>query len=126
MAYGPCFTPWSISIRRLVDSKESLRYFRLLESMKAKIIACFLSCVIAVILSRSVTFACAVCVTGASDPVTDAFNWSVLFLMAMPYLVVGSIAGGLFYVHRRAAKRAERESAQPIVHLAWNQKETGT
>jgi hypothetical protein len=94
--------------------------------MKAKIICWLLSCVTAAILPRSVSFACAVCVTGTNDPVTDAFNWSVLFLMAMPYLVVGSIAGGLFYVHRRAAKRAERESAQAIVHLGWNQKETET
>jgi hypothetical protein len=69
--------------------------------------------------------ACAVCVTGINDPVADAFNWSVLFLMAAPYLVVGSIAGTLFYAYRRsAAKREQNESAQLPVHLAWNQKES--
>jgi hypothetical protein len=70
--------------------------------------------------------ACAVCVTGAGDPTTDAFNWSVLFLMAMPYLVVGSIAGGLFYTYRRtAAKREQAQTAEPLIHLAWNEKESG-
>lgn len=70
--------------------------------------------------------ACAVCVTGAGDPTADAFNWSVLFLMAMPYLVVGSIGGGLFYTYRRtAAKREQAQTAEPLVHLTWNEKESG-
>lgn len=70
--------------------------------------------------------ACAVCVTGAGDPTTDAFNWSVLFLMAMPYLVVGSIAGGLFYAYRRTAgKREPGQTAEPLAHLVWNDKESG-
>jgi hypothetical protein len=70
--------------------------------------------------------ACAVCVTGAGDPTADAFNWSVLFLMAMPYLVVGSIAGGLFYTYRRTARKREpAQTAEPLVHLALNDKESG-
>ena len=69
--------------------------------------------------------ACAVCVTGINDPVADAFNWSVLFLMAAPYLVVGSIAGALFYAYRRAARKTEQHESQPAVHLAWNHKESG-
>jgi hypothetical protein len=73
----------------------------------------------------SMARACAVCITGADDPSADAFNWSVLFLMAAPYLVVGSIAGCLFYTYRRAARRnARTETAEPLVHLAWNQKES--
>jgi hypothetical protein len=73
----------------------------------------------------SIAHACAVCITGAGDPSADAFNWSVLFLMATPYLVVGSIGGYLFYTYHRAARRkAQTETAQPLVHLAWNQKES--
>jgi hypothetical protein len=66
--------------------------------------------------------------TGVSpdDPLTDAFNWSVLFLMAMPYAVVGSIGGWLFYTYRREAKRRSgpRKKA-PILHLAWIHRESG-
>lgn len=85
-----------------------------------------LSCVATVLMANPVAaHACAVCVTGAGDPTADAFNWSVLFLMAMPYLVVGSIAGGLFYTYRRtAAKREEAQTAEPRVHFAWHEKES--
>jgi hypothetical protein len=36
-----------------------------------------------------------------------AFNPSVLFMMAMPFFVVGAIAGGLVYVYRRAQKNTD-------------------
>ena len=70
--------------------------------------------------------ACAVCVTGANDPTADAFNASVLFLMSTPYLVVGSIAGALFFIYRRkAAKREQGESEQTVIQLAWDQEDSG-
>ena len=72
---------------------------------------------------------CAVCLTGASanDPVTDAFNWSVLFLMAMPYTVVGSVAGWLAYAHWRAAAKKDGGPGKKarILRLAWIHKESG-
>jgi hypothetical protein len=36
-----------------------------------------------------------------------AFNPSVLFMMAMPFFVVGAIAGGLIYAYRRAQKNTD-------------------
>ena len=70
--------------------------------------------------------ACSVCLTGAGDPTADAFNASVFFLMAMPYAVVGSIAGGLIFVYRRALKRRDKaEGAQPVVHLTWKREGSG-
>lgn len=56
-----------------------------------------------VLLLPIVAQACAVCWIGASspeDPTSQAFNWSILFLMAMPYAIVGVIAGWLFYLYR--------------------------
>lgn len=54
---------------------------------------------------------CAMCGTAFApdDPVTRAFSWSVLFLIAMPYTVFGLAAGWLFLAHRRqgAHRRAE-------------------
>ena len=35
----------------------------------------------------------------------SAFSWSILFLMAAPYAVVGAAAGWLFYQYRRAGRR---------------------
>jgi hypothetical protein len=54
---------------------------------------------------------CAMCRTaldGQNDPLTQAFNTSVLFLMAMPYLIVGTV-GGWFYL---AARRRDRDETQ--------------
>ena len=76
-----------------------------------------------------VAWPCAVCLTGAAanDPVADAFNWSVLFLMVAPYTIVGSIGGWLAYAHWRAAARRnggpKREA--PVARLAWIDKESG-
>jgi hypothetical protein len=70
--------------------------------------------------------ACAVCLTGADGSATDAYNWSVLFLMATPYLVMGSVAGYLVYAYRRAAGKNEEEpTVTEAVHLSLDQKESG-
>lgn len=67
--------------------------------------------------------ACPVCVGPSSgDPTARGFYWGILFLMAMPFAVVGSIAGWLFYVNRRAHGRREKA---PIQRLAWTEKESG-
>ena len=89
----------------------------------------FLSALLAAapVLSRGAAHACAVCLTGAdNDPLTDAFNWSVIFLMAMPYAVLGSIGAFLFYHYRSSAKKASEPSARAtIVPLTWIHKESG-
>ena len=71
--------------------------FWLGQIMKPKWIVFLCSGLTALIANPLTIQACSVCVTGAGDPTADAFNWSVLFLMATPYAVVGSIAGGLFF-----------------------------
>ena len=54
---------------------------------------------------------CAMCGTAftPNDPVTRAFSWSVLFLIAMPYTVFGLAAGWLFLAHRRRSDRRRAE-----------------
>ncbi len=70
--------------------------------------------------------ACADCLTGfGEDSTAEAFNWSVLFLMATPYLVVGSIFGWLCYRYRRAAAKGQSlQEREPAVKLTWNPKES--
>jgi hypothetical protein len=81
-----------------------------------------LSILAAALSDSRIAHACAVCITGANDPTAEAFNASVLFLMATPYLVVGSIGGGMYMVYRRGlAKREQSEAAQTAVQLAWGQ-----
>jgi len=81
---------------------------------------------LAVALAPALAHACAVCWTGEGDPTADAFNWSILFLMATPYAVVGSIAGWLVYSYRRAAaKRDQDHATESPLHLALSEKESG-
>jgi hypothetical protein len=64
----------------------------------------------AVALGPWAAHACSVCggPAAGTDPGTG-FDASFLFLLAMPYVVVGVIVGWLIYVHRRAARRQEKQ-----------------
>ena len=70
--------------------------------------------------------ACSVCWDLSSNDLSSrAMNWSILFLMAMPFTIVGSIGGWLVYKYRHAPK-AERQrpaSGQPVPTPQLIQKE---
>jgi hypothetical protein len=70
-----------------------------------------LSAACLVFLAPALAHACAVCLTGAGDDsVSEAFNLSVLFLMAAPYAVVGGIVGGVIYMKRAKAPDVQTEA----------------
>ena len=93
--------------------------------MKLKILLGFVSASTALISIPAIANACAVCWGGDGGPAQDAFNWSVLFLMAAPYTVVGSVAGWLVYTYRRAAAKPEKnETVQRLVQLTLNPEES--
>lgn len=78
------------------------------------------------LLLPGVAWACAVCGTGpgvAGDPTARGFYWGILFLMAMPFAVAGSIGAWLVYRYWRA--RAARSRKALGVPLAWTPKESG-
>ena len=39
------------------------------------------------------------------DPIAQGFKWSILFLMAMPYIVFSLIGGGVFFSIKRVKQR---------------------
>lgn len=94
--------------------------------MKRLAVLSFFFSAVGGVFSPATVWACAVCLTGASgnDPLADAFNWSVLFLMAMPYTVLGSIGAWLYCAYRRAAvKEGKIKAEKAPLQLAWIQKE---
>src|SRR5262245_1080500 len=113
---------WSISTRGVrLTVTDRYASFWLHEFMKHRWIASLCTALMAVLANPLAIQACSVCITDANDPTTDAFNWSVFFLMAAPYTVVVSIAGALFFGYRRAAaKREQTETAEPLMQLAWH------
>lgn len=65
-------------------------------------------------------------VLGANDPRTNAFKWSIVFLMATPYVLVGAVAVWLFLNARRSrAGRGGRPGAE-VGGLAADYKESLT
>ena len=80
----------------------------------------------AVLLVPAVARACAVCGLGpdvAGDPTARGFYWGILFLMAMPFAVAGSIGAWLVYRYWRASESHWRK---PLgTPFAWTHKETG-
>lgn len=57
---------------------------------------------IAALVLPAAAHACAVCGLDPGDPRGHGLFWSILFLMAMPFAVAGTIGGWLFYTKRRA------------------------
>lgn len=73
----------------------------------------------AVVLSPYTAQACSVCGGAAigTDPGTG-FNTSILFLLSMPFLVVGLIGGWLIYMSRSVSDRQQRREEKEK-DLAW-------
>lgn len=72
------------------------------------------------LLAPAVLHACAVCVgSSGNDPVTDAFNWSVLFMMATPYAIFGAIGGWIYYQHRRRGPAQTDSAPKDRLYLNW-------
>jgi hypothetical protein len=67
--------------------------------------ACLVALAVVLAAARAFAQSCAMCGAsfGQNDPVQRAFSWSILFLMATPYTVVGLIAGAVFLAYRRAS-----------------------
>ena len=80
--------------------------------------------VVLLLATRSVwAQSCAMCGSsfGQNDPVTRAFSWSILFLMATPYTIVGLIGAYLYFTYRRSLRRPRAN----VVSLARPSAEDG-
>ena len=60
-----------------------------------------------VVASDAFAQSCAMCASsfGPDDPVQRAFSWSILFMIAAPYTIAGSIGAWLYFSYRRAPGR---------------------
>jgi hypothetical protein len=65
----------------------------------------------AIAAAPGIASACAMCGLSPGDHAGHAYNTSVLFMLAGPYLTFGLIGGLIFYLWHRA-KRIERIEAE--------------
>ena len=71
------------------------------------IVTMFLTMLLAA--SPRIASACAMCGLSPGDHAGHAFNTSVLFMLASPYVSFAAIGGITYYVYRRAT-RADRDA----------------
>ena len=64
--------------------------------------------------SPRVASACAMCGLSPGDHAGHAFNTSVLFMLASPYVSFAAIGGITWFVYRRST-RADRDSNPPTI-----------
>lgn len=84
-----------------------------------------LNAAVLAVADPAIARACSVCLTGDSGPIADAYNWSVLFLMATPYSVIACVGAWIVYKYRRAAKQQRIGAEQPLAQLTLDYKESG-
>ena len=102
---------------------------------RAILLLALLTAIVGVMLAHGVAHACAVCghATTPGDPLGRGFYWGMLFLLATPFAVVGTIGGWLAYWYWRAA-HSRRADASPwslwekvwavLPGRPWTQKES--
>jgi len=64
--------------------------------------------------SPRIASACAMCGLSPGDHAGHAFNTSVLFMLASPYVSFAAIGGITWYVYRRST-RADRDANPPTI-----------
>ena len=64
--------------------------------------------------SPRIASACAMCGLSPGDHAGHAFNTSVLFMLASPYVSFAAIGGITYYVYRRST-RADRDANPPTI-----------
>ena len=52
---------------------------------------------------------CKTTLDGSNDPLVGALNVSVLFMMAMPYAILGTVGGWIYFSSRRPSGTAPSE-----------------
>jgi hypothetical protein len=68
--------------------------------------------------------ACAVCWGSSADGSTShGATWGILFLMAMPFTIAGSVGGWLLYRHRHPERRSPTEK-RDVPHPLTTQEES--
>ena len=52
-----------------------------------------------------------------NERIVEALNWTVVFLMAMPYVILAGVAGWIFHHYTRRSRRKINDRPGSRVHL---------
>ncbi|MGH7820620.1 MAG: hypothetical protein ACREQ9_12670 [Candidatus Binatia bacterium] len=75
-------------------------------------------------IARAQCAMCGTAVQSADDPLGRGIFWSVLFLMSLPYTIVGAFVVGIVWRYRRSRTRRERSPLHLVGGLEAAKKES--
>ncbi|PQO43004.1 hypothetical protein [Blastopirellula marina] len=85
-----------------------------------------LAIAIVLLLQVSVAEACPTCKAGLGDRYVNAYGWSIIFMMAMPFTLVGAFAAYVFWsIRSKAAAAIAAGSDEAIAELARRKSASG-
>jgi hypothetical protein len=80
----------------------------------------FIAAVSLAVCLPAASWACPSCLRAIDgNPAALAFYWSTLFMIAMPYLLVLGVGGGLAFVYWNAARKAPA-LLEPTEEVMWS------
>ena len=64
------------------------------------------------VLCAQIAQACPTCKDSITENYVQAYGWSIMFMMSMPFLIFGSLAGYFYYEVRKARKQRAEVSVE--------------
>jgi preprotein translocase subunit SecG len=80
-----------------------------------KVLAIVFTTLMLTMLNPHILAACPGCSAALTGSISRGFNMSILFLMAMPFFVVGSIVVGLVFVYRSKSNNHDLTSKENVI-----------
>ena len=73
--------------------------------MNRRLSAIPVAALLIVLAAGPVGAVCPGCIEGSSSQIGAGFFWSIMFMMAVPFFVIGSVGGGLYLAYRRLVRQ---------------------
>ncbi|EAQ80231.1 hypothetical protein [Blastopirellula marina] len=97
--------------------------YRLTKSPRASMM---LALAVVLIIQVSAAQACPTCKTGLGERFVNAYGWSIIFMMAMPFTLVGAFAAYVFWTIRsKTAAAIAAGSDESVAELAQRKSALG-
>ncbi|MCC9605344.1 hypothetical protein LOC68_23425 [Blastopirellula sp. JC732] len=82
--------------------------------------------ILIVIVQAAIVEACPTCKAGFGDRQADAYGWSIIFMMAMPFTLVGAFAAYVFWsIRSKASAAMAAGSDEAVAELARRKSASG-
>ncbi|UUO08060.1 hypothetical protein M4951_07015 [Blastopirellula sp. J2-11] len=94
--------------------------------MKSHLASMMLAIAVVLIVQVSIAQACPTCKSGFGERYVNAYGWSIIFMMAMPFTLVGAFAAYVFWsIRTKSAAAIAAGSDESVAELAQRKSALG-